>query len=210
MAVEFLVNRLKALFIFILGVFRRTLCCFRRRRRSSCDPIPLSESGGELPIVVINRLVNDKQEQETWDQWGENPVVIVPDDSVQSKIDQYRQQISKPPDSSEEPQINFFEDMTPKITKQKKILLRNENAEQSSMNLSKFAVATDRIPTNELEIWEDNKTGWEEETVEEFGDATHALREQRRREREHRMYEQQKRRVEYNFRPQPLGEKVVS
>ncbi|KAK0182742.1 hypothetical protein PV327_000844 [Microctonus hyperodae] len=203
MAVEFLINRLKALFIFLLGIFRRTLCCLRRRRRSSCDGIPLSEPSGELPTVIINR-----QEQDTWDQWDENPVVVVPDNSIQSKIDQYRQQITKPSDSVEEPQINFFEDMTPKITKQKKILLRNQNAEQSNMNVSKFAVATERVPTNELEIWEDNTAGWEEETVEEFGDPTHALREQRKRERERRLYEQ--RRLQYSVRPQPLGEKINS
>lgn len=36
-------------------------------------------------------------------------MVVVPDDSIQSKIDQYRQQITKSSDSVEEPQINFFE-----------------------------------------------------------------------------------------------------
>lgn len=45
MAVAFMVNRLKALFLFLLGVVKRALCCFRRRRRASGDPIPLTAIG---------------------------------------------------------------------------------------------------------------------------------------------------------------------
>lgn len=37
--------------------------------------------------------------------------------------------------------------MTPKITKQRKILLKDSKADESAMNLAKFAVATGRIPT---------------------------------------------------------------
>lgn len=45
MAIAFMVNRLKALFLFLLGVVKRALCCFRRRRRASGDPIPLTAVG---------------------------------------------------------------------------------------------------------------------------------------------------------------------
>ena len=101
--------------------------------------------------------------------------------------------------------------MTPKITKQKKIVVRDKNTEQTHWNPSKFAVANTRIVGNELGVWEENATSWEEETVEEFGDPTEALREQRRREREQRLFEQQQRKMQYNnFRPQPLGEKISS
>lgn len=57
MAMQFLVNRLKALFLVILGAFRRAMCCFRRRRRSSCDSIPLS-AVGVVPDLLNNREVN--------------------------------------------------------------------------------------------------------------------------------------------------------
>ncbi|XP_008555323.1 receptor-binding cancer antigen expressed on SiSo cells [Microplitis demolitor] len=207
MAMEFLFNRLKALFVFLLSIFRRALCCLRRRRRSSCDSIPLSAVG------VIPNSVNNKVEQENWEQWDENPVVVVsnkPCNSVQSKIEQYRQQIAKVPEQNEETQVDFFQDMTPKITKQKKIILRDPKTEETSMNLSKFAIASERVPTNELETWDENATGWEEETTEEFGDPTEEIREQRRRERERRLYEQHQRRMDYNFRPPPLGEKISS
>lgn len=100
--------------------------------------------------------------------------------------------------------------MTPKITRQTKVVVRDKRAEQANWNPSKFAVATERVPTKDLGVWEDNATSWEEETSEEFGDPTEALREQRRRERERKLFEQHQRRMEYNFRPQPLGEKIGS
>jgi hypothetical protein len=45
MAVTFLVKRLKALVLFFLGLVKRALCCFRRRRRQSGDPIQLTAVG---------------------------------------------------------------------------------------------------------------------------------------------------------------------
>ncbi|KAI4491029.1 hypothetical protein M0802_010532 [Mischocyttarus mexicanus] len=212
MAVEFLVNRLKALVLLLFGVFRRALCCLRRRRRSSCDSIPLSAVG-----VIPNATNNPNTELEKWDHWEENPVVVVPDrpvNTVQSKIEQYRQQVTKstePPEEEQQP--NFFQDMTPKITRQTKILIKDKKAENSYENArhsAKFAVATDPIPTNELKEWEDNAVSWEEETSEEFGDPTRVLREQKRREREQRLFEQQQKRLERNARPQPLGAKISS
>lgn len=146
MAVEFLVNRLKALVLLLFGVFRRAMCCLRRRRRSSCDSIPLSAVG-----VVPNASINSNtvsflrwdflgstckwyfvdffkyfcnyyisnywgcllKELEKWDHWEENPVVVVPDkpvNTVQSKIEQYRQQVTKSTETPvEEQQPNFFE-----------------------------------------------------------------------------------------------------
>lgn len=52
------------------------------------------------------------KESEQWDQWEENPIVVIPNkpvNAIQAKIDQYRQQASKPPEVTEEQQQNFFE-----------------------------------------------------------------------------------------------------
>ncbi|XP_078049929.1 uncharacterized protein LOC144476684 [Augochlora pura] len=204
---EFIVNRLKALVVLLLGIFRRAMCCLRRRRRSSCDSIPLSAVG------VVPSTTNNTAESEQWDQWEENPVVVVPDkpvNTIQAKIEQYRQQASKPTDVPEEQQTNFFEDMTPRITRQTKILVKDKKSETVSWNSSKFAVINNPILSNELEEWEDNIVGWEEETSKEFGDATKTLREQKRQEREQRLFEQQQKRLERNSRPQPLGAKLSS
>ncbi|OAD53819.1 hypothetical protein WN48_08791 [Eufriesea mexicana] len=205
MAVEFLVNRLKTLIVLLLGVFRRAMCCLRRRRRSSCDSIPLSAVG-----VVPNTLNNTstQPELEHWDQWEENPVVVISDkpvNTIQTKIEEYRQQAFKP-ESTEEQQLNFFENMTPKITMQTKILVKDKVSENTSWNSSKF----DPMPSNELGEWEDDAVGWEEETTKEFGDLTKTLREQKQKEREQRLFEQQQKRVERNSRPQPLGAKLSS
>lgn len=208
MAIEFMANWLKALVLLLLGIFRQAMCCLRRRRRSSCDSIPLST------VRVVSNAQNNSTELEQWDQWDENLVVTVPDkpvNTIQVKIEQYRQQVAKTPDAAtEEPQPNFFEDMTPKITKQQKILIKDKKSENVSWNSSKFAVLTEPVPTNELGEWEDNTGGWEEETAEEFGEATKSFREQKRREREQRLYEQHLKRLERTTRIQPLGAKLAS
>lgn len=51
------------------------------------------------------------KELEHWDQWEENPVVVISDkpvNTIQTKIDEYRQQAFKS-ESTEERQLNFFE-----------------------------------------------------------------------------------------------------
>ncbi|EZA56402.1 hypothetical protein DMN91_010283 [Ooceraea biroi] len=205
MAVEFLINRLKALLVLLLGLFKRAMCCLRRRRRSSCDSVPLSTVG-----VVPNVLTNST-ELEQWDKWEENPVVVIPDkpvNMVQAKIEQYRQQVVKSPETPTEEQLNFFEDMTPKITRQTKILLKDKQMESQSRNAAKFT-AMDLIPTNELEEWEENTAGWDVDAIEEFNDPSKVLREQRRREREQRLIDQQQKRLERTAKP-PLGAKLYS
>ncbi|EFN67197.1 hypothetical protein EAG_09068 [Camponotus floridanus] len=56
MAVEFLLNRFKALLVLLFGIFKRAMCCLRRRRRSSCDCEPLS-TVGVVPNVLTNSTV---------------------------------------------------------------------------------------------------------------------------------------------------------
>ncbi|KAL0121766.1 hypothetical protein PUN28_006910 [Cardiocondyla obscurior] len=206
MAMEFLINRLKALLVLLFGLFKRAMCCLRRRRRSSCDSVPLSAIG------VIPNVLTSSTEIEHWDKWEENPVVVIPDkpiNTVQAKIDQYRQQVMKPPDTLTEEQLNFFEDMTPKITRQTKILIKDKHADSLSRNIAKFT-AMDPVPTNELEEWEENTAGWEKDAMNDFNDTTKAVREQRRREREQRLIEQQQKRLERTIKPQPLGAKLGS
>ena len=67
-------------------------------------------------IIPINSYLNfiiTLKELIQWEQWEENPVVVVPDkpiNPIQEKIEQYRQQACKPTDpSEEEQQPNFFE-----------------------------------------------------------------------------------------------------
>lgn len=52
------------------------------------------------------------KEMEQWDKWEENPIVVIPDkpvNTIQAKIEQYRQQVIKSPETPTEEQLNFFE-----------------------------------------------------------------------------------------------------
>lgn len=130
----FILQKLKSLLLFIVGLFRRALCCFRRKRHPSCDSIPLTAIG-----IVPNNAMNGS-EFESWGNW-EDPASQIKSDtfkpnSIQEHIEQYRQQKAmlarqKQAESGEEKQENFFEDMTPKITRQTKVYLNNEENDPS-------------------------------------------------------------------------------
>jgi len=65
---------------------------------------------------------------EQWDKWEENPVVVIPDkpvNTVQAKIEQYRQQVIKSPETPTEEQLNFFEVIIDRITVLNKPLKSN-------------------------------------------------------------------------------------
>ena len=63
--------------------------------------------------IIYGHLIIIFKELVQWEQWEENPVVVVPDkpiNPIQEKIEQYRQQACKPQDpSEEEQQPDFFE-----------------------------------------------------------------------------------------------------
>lgn len=132
MAVQFIVQRLKSIFLFIIGIFRRALCCFRRKRHPSCDSIPLTAIG------IVPNNINGQNDFENWN-WDEaNQKNDCKPNSIQQHIEMYRQQTvlarQKSQDAQEEVQENFFEDMTPKITKQTKVYLNNDNSEGNNVS----------------------------------------------------------------------------
>ncbi|XP_071451639.1 receptor-binding cancer antigen expressed on SiSo cells [Hetaerina americana] len=188
MALNFLLNRLKGLILVFLGVFRRALCCFRRRRRSSsCTPIPLTAVG-----VVPNNVISSNEREDgpelSWNSWEDNssPDSVVTDvgqsqlppvNSIQQQIELYRQsQIRQPNDAeAEQPADDFFQDMAPRITRQQKVLIpsgrrgEGEGQEGSPEVTSGGAVWSPRLavsstalpfPANsELEVWDEAGPG---------------------------------------------------
>lgn len=127
-------QKLKSFLLFFVGLFRRALCCFRRKRRPSSDSIPLLAVG-----VVPNNSVNGCADMENWNNWDEsNRTEITKPNSIQQHIEMYRQQTllarQKSTESQEETQENFFEDMAPRITRQTKIFLNSD--ENNEMNVS--------------------------------------------------------------------------
>lgn len=199
MAVTFLLNRLKALFFLVIDIFKRALCCFRRRRRDSGEPVPLTDVG-----IIPNKDTSGLQDLssgdlQSWNSWDMGPSSIVtehsPKDAIQQKIEMYRQKASQPLNENE-PQPDFFQDMTPKITRQPTVVLKNDAdlsnwSDSISNRLSADGVL---LPGPELETWEDTP-GWEDQTQDEWDPDT-ILKEKRILERQRRLADQQRKKME--------------
>ncbi|GLV45490.1 uncharacterized protein CBL_05593 [Carabus blaptoides fortunei] len=145
---------------------------------------------------------------DTWNSW-EEPGSFKPN-SVQEHIEMYRQQTMAarhPSVEGEEPvHQDFFQDMTPRITRQTKVFIDDNEGEQSRGVTSRLSLAPQPIvPEGELGVWEDTQ-GWEEQTQPDW-DPQLVLREKRRQERERRIWEQQQRK-EKVMRPLSLGAKI--
>lgn len=206
MVIGVIVNRLKSLLLVILGLVKRSLCCFRRRRRVSFESEPLTNVG-----VVSNNYETKKRydELQTWNSW-DDPVSVVTDrapNTVQQHIELYRQQ-QVAPKVEPELQTDFFQDMTPRITRQTKVLVKTEADRASGSEISsRLSFSQDDLPVPDAELgsWEEREgTGsWEEA---EQWDPDEMVREKRRQERERRIMEQAKKRSEREART--LGSRI--
>lgn len=132
-ALQFLMQKFKSFLLFFIGIFRRALCCFKRKRYSSTDSIPLTAIG-----VVPTNATNGSSEFDNWNNWedGNRGEAFKPN-SIQEHIELFRQQkvLARQKLEMDEQQENFFEDMTPRITKQTKVFLNNEDdSARSSMS----------------------------------------------------------------------------
>uniref|UniRef100_A0A1B6LXV1 Receptor-binding cancer antigen expressed on SiSo cells n=1 Tax=Graphocephala atropunctata TaxID=36148 RepID=A0A1B6LXV1_9HEMI len=181
MVLEVVVNKLKKLILVIFGLIKRSLCCFKRRRRSSCESILLTDVGVGTPI---HGKVQNNDADWTW----EDPVGVVSEpNSIQHHIEMYRQQSSRAhPEKVEEPQPDFFEDMVPRITKQTKLHLRPQTYDQDQNASSRLNFVPETLATMvgpELGSWEESegqRGSWEDA---ESWDVSSLVREKRRAER---------------------------
>ena len=198
----FLLNRLKILFFHLLGYLKRALCCFSRRRRESTDHVPLT-GVGVIPSSA-------PPEEESWGQWEtlNAPECVLtyqeqrkPCD-IQEHIEMYRQQTMalarKASEEQEivEPEANYFQDMTPTITKPKKIYVSNARKQKETPSAS-LSLGVQMVPVDdgaELGEWVENP-GWDDDTQLDCDESVDAIvREKRRLERERRLLEHQQRR----------------
>ncbi|KAK5649605.1 hypothetical protein RI129_000634 [Pyrocoelia pectoralis] len=200
--IEIIFKMLKSFFFFIISIFKRALCCFRRRKRVN-EFVPLTQVG------VISDHNTVSTELDNWSDWNEPVTVRSKPNTVQEQIEYYRQQAIAARQVKEElPEVqeHFFDDMAPTITKQTKVYINQNTAENQLSN--KFSLAPENINTisQELEEWDDEK-GWEDQTLDV--DAREALKESRKHARQKKIWEQQQRRQEKNTRG-TLGAKVYS
>lgn len=141
--VNIVTNTLLTLFQFILRIFKKAVCCLRRRRRLSCEPIPLTNIGVvpnvekvciiETLKILKNICVSDcriylqeadGQSWGTWDDGTDRGLTVVttgnPIDPVQQQIEFYRQQrmaLAKK-EENVEPKIDYFQVNCPNLLKQ--------------------------------------------------------------------------------------------
>lgn len=176
-------GRIKAVLLFILNVLKRSLCCFRRRRKSSADSVPLTDVG-----VIPNYQQGNNQDLSNWNKWedGEGPPQTIED---HIKLYRSKSKQTEPP----LPQPDYFQDMEPEIKKQTKVVLKPRD-----LNSSRLAFTADSIiPTgeSELESWEENENRQSQWAEAEAWDADEILREKRKEEQRKKLMEREHRRT---------------
>lgn len=132
MILSFLFGKLKLLVFVFVNIFKRAFFC--GKRTSNCDVIPLTH--------VISNNEEYSPEWGDWEEGSYNKESKTVYDSQALCINQKNQQPLESTDSEE--QINFFNDMTPQITKQIKIFVNND------------ATNAKNISTNRLNLLEDS------------------------------------------------------
>lgn len=176
-------GRIKAVLVFILNILRRSLCCFRRRRKLSVDSVPLTDVG----VVPNYQPQQGNEDLSNWNRWedGEGPP-----QTVEDHIKLYR---SKPKQPEALPQPDYFQDMEPDIKKQTKVILKPRD-----MNSSRLAFTADAIVPSgesELESWEENESRQNQWAEAEAWDADEILREKRKEEQKKKLMEREHRRT---------------
>ncbi|EDW05624.2 receptor-binding cancer antigen expressed on SiSo cells [Drosophila mojavensis] len=156
-------QQIKMLLLGIVTLFRRALCCFSRRRK-------LSHSGADqLQAVTIGDFPatakpatssNGGAKERDWNSWDDSPR------TVEEHIEQYRQRMAQPPTPpKEEPEPDFFSELTPVIKPQPKYYLDDAAPTPAPTDFSRLK-AQDIVPISvnaDLEDWvDDNAGGWEE------------------------------------------------
>ncbi|XP_060069992.1 receptor-binding cancer antigen expressed on SiSo cells-like [Ylistrum balloti] len=190
-------NIIKKTFGFVLLIcspFKRLFC--RRKRRTSDTVLPLTNHYS-IPQDFTQTPSTPKQpELQSWESWDQ-------EQSNNSRLvnHNYSRSRSLSQEESSEPEPDYFQDMTPTIKKQKKVLIKQKEEMRSQSN--KFAMSTADVPLSagpELGTWDDRETGWDDEAEEDLSwQAEAAIKEQKRSERQKRNLEQQRRKQEKEF-----------
>lgn len=187
---NFIFSKVKFLIVSLVELFRY-VCCFRKsRRKLSSEFVPLS-SVGVIPSEKLLQITTDDDHYR-----NSIPDSVRQPRNVQDHINQYRQQKLRQlsSETSEEVQPDFFQDMQPKIIRQKKVLITTNENQNPSHSMSSRLSFTPISQGNELAAWEEmESTGnWD---VDE-SNTDQILREKRLQERERRMLENMKKRMD--------------
>ncbi|XP_033727149.1 receptor-binding cancer antigen expressed on SiSo cells-like [Pecten maximus] len=190
-------NIIKKTFGFVLLIcspFKRLFC--RRKRRTSDTVLPLTNHYS-IPHDFTQTPSAPKQpELQSWENWDQDQ-----NNSSRSQNHNYSRSRSMSHEDSSEPEPDYFQDMTPTIKRQKKVLIKQKEEMRNQSNM--FAVSASDLPLSagsELGTWDDRETGWDNEAGEDLSwQAEAAIKEQKRSERRERNLEQQRRRQEKEY-----------
>ncbi|XP_071104255.1 receptor-binding cancer antigen expressed on SiSo cells-like [Haliotis cracherodii] len=201
-----IIKTLISLIFKVFSPFKRLVC--RRRKNSDSGIIPVGNHLSTYDSTTIDMMpVPDSSETElqSWDSWG------IDDTSRKSHTghmaghvtaSNYRQKRLSEPEP--EPEIDYFQDLTPDFKKAPKILLKKKD--EPSINKTaisnRLAVSSDiPIPGSELGSWEDEGNAWGDEAQEDLSwQAEAAMKEKRRLERQERTMEQQRKKHERDMK----------
>ncbi|XP_064652757.1 receptor-binding cancer antigen expressed on SiSo cells-like isoform X2 [Lineus longissimus] len=208
----------------IMALFKRAMCFLGRKRRDSGTLLPTANHYPNPMSANVTQSVPGNEEKavhvlmegdsggppevelESWDNWGQGDGTInisVVDNGMANNYQtggpgHHGNQMNNT-DAQEEPEIDFFQDMTPTFRKPKTILIRKKE-EQAGTLSSRLAMSSGSdIPQQgpDLGSWEDTENAWDEALGEDLSwEAEAAIKEKRRQEREHRFLEHQKKKIE--------------
>uniref|UniRef100_A0A182ITG0 Receptor-binding cancer antigen expressed on SiSo cells n=1 Tax=Anopheles atroparvus TaxID=41427 RepID=A0A182ITG0_ANOAO len=151
MITELVMNRIRQLFLALIGVLKRAMCCFSRRRKMSLSECEV------LSSVSIDRDQSRLKHvpEKDWNSWDDSPK------TVEEHIERYRETLAQP-SSPVEPQaeLDYFQDMAPQILSQPKICIATET---EPSDFSRLTAKIDIPVVNELEDWnEGDRHGWDD------------------------------------------------
>ncbi|KAG1714233.1 Atrial natriuretic peptide-converting enzyme [Nymphon striatum] len=197
------------LFLAIFGGFRRALCCWRRRKNiNDFDSLPFRIDSSAIRTESIQPIpTNESIDLQNWHDWDElNVSSSPPTASVATSNMSLKSKYFNGIHDAEEPEYepNYFEDMTPTIQRQKRLLIKpaEDVSHCNNMNRLNYEVQHPVLQTQgaDLGTWNESTevNSWEDNTMKDVMliDAENILREERRAERQKRTMEQLKRKNE--------------
>ncbi|XP_053382226.1 receptor-binding cancer antigen expressed on SiSo cells-like [Mercenaria mercenaria] len=191
-------NVIKKIFGIICMIFSPLKRLWCRRKRRNSDPIlPMTNHYPSVENLSSHYTMNGtgqvQEELSPWDSWDEQKQA----EKIRS-VEEYRQrqhQLQQQQSQEQEHEMDYFQDMAPRVKKQKKVLIKKKEDYSSTGSISNKLAATGDIPllqTSELGSWEDTGNAWEAEADEDLSwQAENVIKETRKAERQQRHLQQQ-------------------
>uniref|UniRef100_A0A182UBV6 Estrogen receptor binding site associated antigen 9 n=1 Tax=Anopheles melas TaxID=34690 RepID=A0A182UBV6_9DIPT len=186
MITELVMNRIRQLLLAIVGVLKRAMCCFARRRKlsaSECEVLS-AVSVDRYPAGGRTTAGGKNVPEKDWNSWDDSPR------TVEEHIERYRETLAQPPSPTEpQPEVDYFQDMAPQISSQPKVCIATET---EPTDFSRLVAKIDIPVVNELEDWnEGERSGWDDAdettTKQLIRETRKELRAQRHQQNRHQL-----------------------